>query len=245
LVRLVVPNGRQPAIRTDGRIVYNGVGGGKDNLNGVNLDVSEFTSMSNHTEDAYPSWSPDGAFVVFYASATAGGNQLFTLPAGARNQEPASMQYNGSGLLGQFPTWLSNRRVAYSGCGYQWGSGGLCGIWSLNSDGTDPQRVTDTGDDRPTDSGAGRLLFTRQAGGNTDVYVTSDTGGPAVNLTNNPNQDFGASFAPDGRSIAFMSNRDGWGIWVMNADGSDQRKLASVSGGFGTQWQDERLSWGP
>jgi len=243
-VRTVVSNGHQPALRSGGRIAFNGVGGGRDNLSAVNLDGSGLTTMSNHTEDAYPSWSPDGATLVLYSSAAAGENRLYTLPDGSREMEPDPVQYGGHGLLGQFPTWLGNGRMAYSGCGYQWGSGGLCGIWSVNSNGTDPQRLTDTGDDHPTDSRAGRLLFNRQAGGNMDVYVTSDTGGPAVNLTNSPSQDFGASFSPDGRSIAFMSNRDGWSIWVMNADGSGQRKLASVPGGFGAQWQDERASWG-
>jgi hypothetical protein len=42
-----------------------------------------------------------------------------------------------------------------------------------------------------------------------------------------------------------MSNRGGaWGIWVMNADGSQPRLLAPAPGGFGPGWAEERLSWG-
>jgi Tol biopolymer transport system component len=39
-----------------------------------------------------------------------------------------------------------------------------------------------------------------------------------------------AVFSPDGKSIAFVSNRSGhWNVWVGNADGSGQRELATQS----------------
>jgi TolB protein len=45
------------------------------------------------------------------------------------------------------------------------------------------------------------------------------------NLTRNPAQD-GIPSSPDGRKIAFVSNRDGrLEAHVMNADGSGQRSL--------------------
>ena len=39
------------------------------------------------------------------------------------------------------------------------------------------------------------------------------------------------AWSPDGRYVAFLSDREGvdnWHIYVMNADGSDQRKLLDV-----------------
>jgi TolB protein len=50
------------------------------------------------------------------------------------------------------------------------------------------------------------------------------------NLTRNPGNDgprgFPAAWSPDGRKIAFVSNRDGTNeVYVMNADGSAQRRL--------------------
>ncbi|MCB0257468.1 MAG: PD40 domain-containing protein, partial [Anaerolineae bacterium] len=101
-------------------------------------------------------------------------------------------------------------------------------------------------DDVSTDSWRSQLLYSSRASGNWEVLSVSGTGGSTENLTNSPSQDLGATFSPDGNYIAFMSNRDGgWGIWIMNADGSDPRKLLSVPSGFGSDLSTARLSWGP
>jgi Tol biopolymer transport system component len=68
-------------------------------------------------------------------------------------------------------------------------------------------------------------------------------------LTENGAQDGLPTFSPDGKSIAFVSNRGGpWAIWVMNVDGSGQRKLFDTGGSYGSgenDWTRERISWAP
>jgi hypothetical protein len=158
-------------------------------------------------------------------------------------------------IYGRFPTWIDAGRIAFSGCD-GWVGGSRCGIWSIDTGkwiDFRPLPLTENPEDRPTDAYARQLLYASPASGNWDIYVI-DTTPPARRstpkaaprrLTDDPAQDLGATFSPDGKRVAFMSNRGGaWGIWVMNADGSQPRLLAPAPSGFGPGWAEERLSWG-
>jgi Tol biopolymer transport system component/imidazolonepropionase-like amidohydrolase len=60
-----------------------------------------------------------------------------------------------------------------------------------------------------------------------DLYAMPVTGGPATRLTSGAQFDFQPRFSPDGRSIAFTSDRDGVpNIWLMNPDGSNPRQVS-------------------
>lgn len=239
-------NARQPDIRNDGRVVFNGIGGGKDNIFTVNLDGSQEIMNGLHPEDSYPCWSPSGLSTTFHSTLQGDGrDRIYIQFDMTTKQEPKPLKIGGTDVFGKYPTWLETWRIAFTGCDY-WGGGSNCGIWTLNSDGSGaPARVTTDPSDISTDSGGGKLLFASPKTGNWEVYVVPQTGGTPVNLTNHPAHDTGATFSPDLRFIAFMSDRDGgWGIWVMNADGSAAQKLLAVPG-FGAGWAEERLAWGP
>ena len=53
-------------------------------------------------------------------------------------------------------------------------------------------------------------------------------GGYPHNLSNHAADDAFPSWSPDGQEITFVSNRDGnWEVYVMNADGTEQRRLTT------------------
>ena len=53
----------------------------------------------------------------------------------------------------------------------------------------------------------------------------------------------GPQFSPDGKRIAFMSNRSGpWQIWMSNADGSDPRQVSFTDSGGTPRWSPDGRS---
>jgi serine/threonine-protein kinase len=243
--RTLFPNARQPDIRKDGCAVVNGIGGGKDNIFTINADGSRETMSGKHPEDSYPHWSPSGESATFQSTIGDGKERIYVQWDMSHAEEPKVVTVNGVHVYGRAPTWLPNWRIAFSGCNY-WANGGNCGIWTINSNNSGAaQQLTERVEDRSSDSAGDVLLYSSSVSGNWEIYAIPVNGGAARNLTNSPSQDVGATFSPDGSFIAFISNRDGWGIWVMNADGSNPQKLLTVPTGFGQGWAEERLGWGP
>jgi len=72
-----------------------------------------------------------------------------------------------------------------------------------------------------------RIIFSAFQGQNADIYVMKADGSELTRLTDHPAVDMWAAISPDGRRIAFQSNRDGskGDIYVMNADGSAVTRL--------------------
>ena len=65
---------------------------------------------------------------------------------------------------------------------------------------------------------------------NSDIWVMPTAGGAAHALTNSPKHDRHPRWSPDGKWIAFESNRDGsYQIWLMPAAGGEARKLTAIS----------------
>jgi hypothetical protein len=250
-VKVVAENGRQPEMRFDGRIVFNGLVGGQEDLYTVGPDGAGLKQIGVHPEDSYPAWSPDGKSVAFHSSMAEGVDRLFIQWDASRQEEPEHWRVdNGIGLKalrGRYPTWAGNQ-IAFSGCD-AWSRGGDCGLWIMDAGaqkGAGAVHLTKVLEDRSSDALGGTLLFASAAGGNWDVFAIPTTGGKARNLTSSPSQELGATFSPDGNYIAFMSDRGGaWGIWIMESDGANPRLLVKAPQGFGQDWSAERLSWGP
>jgi Tol biopolymer transport system component len=77
-----------------------------------------------------------------------------------------------------------------------------------------------------------------------EIYSVAADGSGRTNLTRAPAADEGSAVSPDGRRVAFVSQRDGFdALYVMQADGSGQHQL--VGRLFTTPYRIGRLVWSP
>ncbi|MBC7158845.1 MAG: Tol-Pal system protein TolB [Porphyrobacter sp.] len=83
------------------------------------------------------------------------------------------------------------------------------------------------------------IMYSMAVAGNTDIYrVPAGGGGTPVRLTDSPGLDVGGSYSPDGSRIVFESDRSGsQQCYVMDADGSNQRRISFFGGRCATpEW---------
>ena len=82
------------------------------------------------------------------------------------------------------------------------------------------------------------IVFAGDAAGNRDIYLQSVTGQTPINLTADSAADEDhPPFSPDGERIAFRSDRDGGGIFVMRRTGEAVRRVAPE--GFNPAWSPD------
>lgn len=104
----------------------------------------------------------------------------------------------------------------------------------------------------------GKVAFVQHHGSHYEIYtINSDSSGmialtrPVTSLVDEMPNNLAPAWSPDGRHIVFLSNRDAgneagaWRIWVMDADGSNQRALpinVTINYSYGNE---QAVSWGP
>ena len=77
----------------------------------------------------------------------------------------------------------------------------------------------------------GRLAFGMTVGGNVDIYSVLPNGNDLRRLTSDASFDACPSYSPDGKEIAFCSNRSGaTEIWKMKQNGTKQERVTHLNG---------------
>jgi hypothetical protein len=205
---------------------------------------------------SFPVWSPDGRRIAFLAwrptasswNASQEGwfSSLFEIRVVSADGSDQRVLARGAGS----PAWSPDgRRIAFDRDR---------DIYVVNADGSGQRRLTTITPDarssfyNPVWSPDGqRIALTGwregETGTNPRIYVVGADGGELRMLTRRGSQ---PAWSPDGQKLLFVSDRDGLdAVFVMNADGSGQRRLTSpgpaipmpVRCGFSHRNQDDPI----
>jgi serine/threonine-protein kinase len=198
----------------------------------------QLTTGAGDALDAPPSWSGDDSTLVYGSALPDGRTRIYRAEIAA----PAEALDLGPG---RDPAWSPKQdRIVFNGVNDQ---GGEPGLWLMDSDGGNRQRLTDNGNDiRPVWTPDGlSVVFMSSRDGNWEVYRLNLLTGDDTRLTTNGAQDGLPAVSPDGQWVAFASDRGGyWRIWVTPLEGGEAQPLIEIEGVL-TNWLEHAIQWIP
>ncbi len=206
----------------------------------MNIDGSGVTALSNSPgDDRDPAWSPDGKRLAF-TSDRDGNTEVYIMNADGTNQTRLTTSPENE----HHPEWSPDGTLIVFSRTMADNSGDL---FVTNLDGTATARLTDTpkrNEAYPDWSPNGiEIAFSAFGRGESGIFVIkadgSDTRSIMAGALHYP------EWSPDGTQIAFDGEPGGclFEVYIMNADGSDMRKITTHPGGCGEY--NKSPSWSP
>ncbi len=207
------------------------------------LDVEPMTTRFL-TDGRLPVWAPDGKMIAFVRNT-----DIYVIDL--ETAETTRLTDWGQCF---YPSWSpEGSRIAFDTNHDD--PRGANAIWIMNSDGSNPVDISvhGTGEWRmPAWSPDGsQILHIRYLPGgdpDSELFVMDTSGGNASRLTEDSFNDRDPCWSPDGSRIAWSRFGEGLanplsGVWVMNADGTDEHQLTTGCGA--TETFAYSPSWSP
>ena len=217
------PTDGSPSWSPDGsKIVFYSERDGNSEIYVMQTDGSHPMRLTRTAaSEGYPNFSPDGTKISFDTDRD-GNFEIYVMNADGSN--PARLTNDPARDVSA--SWSPDgRKIAFMS-----DRAGEFEIWVMNADGSNPVRVTDFGSNwfpRWSPDGA-RLAY--HVG--RDIHVLNVEARRYARLTIDPDNGMYPAWSPDGQRLAFMSWRAGpTEIFVMDADGTKQRRLTQTSAG--------------
>ena len=176
-----------------------------------------------------PTWSPDGRWIAFQRDG-----QIFVIDASGRNERRLTTRRPGLHWPASRPAWSPDgRRIAFSG---------TRDLFVVPVPSGRRVRLTHSAESwrsnvTPAYSPDGRTIaFARSTDAfNSDIFLMRAGGGGLRRLTTSrgshdtQGEESMPAWSPDGRTIVFVSNRDGnFELYRIDADGRNERRLTTT-----------------
>ncbi len=188
------------------------------------------SSPPDQYHDSGAAFSPDGTRVAFVRGTVAGVTEdAFVVPI--TGGEAKRLTFDGRPISGP-PAWTPDGRdIVFSSS-----RRGLISLWRISASGGEPRPVAGVVmASAPSISRKGDLAYVHQLSNDNiwQVDLTNEThqqGSPRPVISAKW-ENFRPNFSPDGKKIAFESDRSGESeIWACDSDGSDCGQVTSLHG---------------
>jgi Tol biopolymer transport system component/DNA-binding winged helix-turn-helix (wHTH) protein len=201
------------------------------------------TTPPQSLSDGMPKFSPDGKTLAFVRGSSIFVNDLYLVPVAGG--EARRLTTDQRWLFGQ--AWTADSRALI----FSSNRGGLFSLWRIPTAGGAVEALPAAGEDAlyPAISRQGNRLsyvrwkidsnIWRVAGPNA---TASEAAAPPVKLIASTREDAEPQISPDGKRIAFHSNRTGsYEIWVCASDGKNPIQLTHFKGpqGGSPRWSPD------
>jgi TolB protein len=199
----------------------------------VNADGTSLRRLTdNPGHDISPSWSPNGESIVYEAEVD-GTYEIYGIAADGSRQVRLT---NNPGYDGQ-PSWSPDgKKIAFLS-----ERGGETDIYTMNPDGSGQTRIVDLADDRfgplswsPDGSTLAFQAFDPDS--NWDVWIADAKGVAVARATDQPGDETGPVWSPDGAYLAYAASQQGGftvehsgtsDIYIMKSDGSSSSRIVA------------------
>ena len=179
--------------------------------------------------ETWPALSPDGALVAYVDERD--GDSILKMQGTGSNAAPTVLVQVPEGMQDRFPAWSPDgREIAFARFGMQ----GQCEVLVMGVTGGSMRRATRC-------DGADMLSFDWTPDGRGLVFgsMTGPFGAPGIRVLDlasgrwtaleykhGPDDfDYAPRYSPDGGRLGFVRNPQVGDLWMMDADGSDARRL--------------------
>jgi Tol biopolymer transport system component len=176
--------------------------------------------------DGSPELSPDGQTIALIRWMGNSVSEIYLQPVGDGGAR--QLTHDGQRISGL--AWAAGgRAIVFSSL-----RGALPALWRISLGGGGPEPLAGVGPDAvlPAVAREGNLLaYTRQYQNCNLWRIPLASKGQAQIFNSSPREDVSGVYSPDGKRVAFSSNRSGaFEIWLADSDGSRQQQLTTFRG---------------